>query len=179
MHRILCSIALMLPLLAGCAATSVQDYAGRTPELRMEDYFLGHTRGWGVFHDRSGLVRRMFTVDIHGYMEAGQLILDEHFLYDDGETQQRVWRIDLLADGRYQGRADDIAGAASGQVAGNALNWTYLYDLEADGRTWRVRFDDWMFLHQDGMLINRAAVTWYGFKAGELTLVFQRRPDGV
>jgi hypothetical protein len=39
-----------------------------------------------------------------------------------------------------------------------------------------VKFDDWMFLQPDGILMNRARVTKWGIAIGEVTLMFQRWP---
>ncbi|MCU0972016.1 MAG: DUF3833 domain-containing protein, partial [Gammaproteobacteria bacterium] len=82
-----------------------EDYAGTEPRLVLEDYFLGKTRAWGIFQDRSGKLRRQFTVDIDGRLQDGELVLTEDFVYADGERSQRVWRIRRLDEHRYEGRA--------------------------------------------------------------------------
>ena len=57
------------------------------------------------------------------------------------------------------------------------MNWTYQVDLAMGDRSLRVRFDDWLFLQPDGVLINRARVTKFGFEIGQVTLFFQRVDD--
>jgi hypothetical protein len=151
-----------------------EDFAGREPTLLIEDYFAGHTMAWGIFQDRFGQVRRQFEVDIEGTWDGETLTLVEDFAYDDGETEQRIWRIKKLDEHSYEGRADDVIGVAKGRAYGNALNWTYRYALTVGDDTWKVTFDDWMFLQSDGVLINRAEVTKLGFKLGEVTLVFRK-----
>jgi len=37
-----------------------------------------------------------------------------------------------------------------------------------------VHFDDWMFLQPDGVLLNRARVSKFGFTVGEVTLAFYK-----
>ncbi len=150
------------------------DYKGTEPRLLIEEYFLGETRAWGLFEDRFGNLRRQFVVDITGTMEGDELVLDERFEFADGETDTRVWRIRKLDEHTYEGRADDVIGTASGISYGNALNWVYELDLEVGDRTIQVKFDDWMFLQPDGVLLNRAKVTKWGFAVGEVTLAFQR-----
>ncbi|WP_035693582.1 DUF3833 domain-containing protein [Azospirillum halopraeferens] len=152
------------------------DFAGRTPELRIEDYFAGHTRAWGLFEDRFGTVRREFTVDIRGTRNGRELVLEEDFVYADGETQRRVWRIVATGDGTYEGRADDVIGVATGRAAGNALNWRYEMDMAVGDGTWRVAFDDWMFLQPGGVLINRAHLSRWGVWIGTVSLFFQPQP---
>jgi hypothetical protein len=102
--------------------------------------------------------------------------MTERFTYSDGETQERVWRINRLDDVRYEGRAGDVIGTALGVAAGNSLNWRYRMNLKVGENVWRVAFDDWMFLQPDGILMNRARVTKWGIEIGEVTLVFQRWP---
>ena len=63
---------------------------------------------------------------------------------------------------------------ANGLAYGNALNWTYQFALKVEDDTWNVTFDDWLFLQSDDVLINRAEVTKFGFKLGEVTLVFRK-----
>jgi hypothetical protein len=154
-----------------------EDYAGTEPRLVLEDYFVGKTRAWGIFQDRSGKLRRQFTVDIDGRVQDGELVLTEDFVYADGERSQRVWRIRRLDEHRYEGRAADVVGVATGLAYGQALNWRYDLMLEVDGSTWKVHFDDWMFLQSDGVLINRAAMSKFGIHLGDVTLFF-RRLDG-
>lgn len=153
-----------------------EQFADAQPTLRVEDYFLGKTRGWGVFEDRFGDLRRQFVVDIDGAWQGDVFVMEERFVYSDGETDERVWRIAKRGPDRYEGRAGDVIGAAEGIAAGNALNWRYEMDLKVGDATWRVRFDDWMFLQPDGILINRARVSKWGFEIGEVTLMFQRWP---
>ena len=153
------------------------DYKDTEPRLLIEEYFLGETRAWGLFEDRFGNLRRQFVVDITGTMEGDELVLDERFEFSDGETDTRVWRIRKLDDHRYEGRADDVIGTATGVSYGNALNWAYELDLEVGERTIQVKFDDWMFLQPDGVLLNRARVTKWGFEIGEVTLAFKRVDD--
>lgn len=163
--------------LSGCASQSITDFKDQTPKFQLEDYFLGQTKATGIFEDRFGRLRREFIVDINGYMEDGELILDEKFFYKDGEEATRIWRIKRIDDTLYEGRADDIVGAAKGVVSGNALNWTYTMDLKVGDDIWRVKFDDWMYLQDGDILINRAYVRRWGFLVGSVTLVFQRLDD--
>ncbi len=158
----------------GCSNMTTEDFAGSKPEFLIERYFSGTTKAWGIFEDRFGRLRRSFTVDIVGEWDGEALTLTEDFLYDDGETERRVWRIRKLADGRYEGRAGDVVGVAEGRAAGRALNWRYTLALKVGDSTWNVRFDDWMFLQDGDVVINRARVSKFGFTIGEVTLFFRK-----
>jgi hypothetical protein len=66
-------------------------------------------------------------------------------------------------------------GEARGIASGNALNWRYVLALKVDGRTWEVDFDDWMYQIDDRVMLNRATMSKFGVKLGEVLLSFTRR----
>ena len=171
-----CLTAALLFLTAGCSGMKPEDFEGREPRLLIEDYFAGDTRAWGLFEDRFGTLRREFVVDIAGTWDGETLTLVEDFAYADGETEQRIWTIRKLDDHRYEGTADDVIGKAEGLSYGNALNWRYTLALKVGDSVWNVRFDDWMFLQRDEVLVNRARVSKFGVEIGEVTIFF-RKPD--
>ena len=142
------------------------------PEFSLEDYFSGKTEAWWLFHDRFGNLKRSFKVDITGTLSGNELTLDERFLYDDGEEDQRIWKIKLLGNNKYSGTADDVVGSAIGEASGNALNWKYKLNLKIKDSTVKVDFDDWMFLQDRGILINRAEVKKWGLNIGVVTITF-------
>ena len=67
-----------------------------------------------------------------------------------------------------------MIGTAVGEAYGNALNWRYDMDLKVGEGTLRVHFNDWMFLQESGVLVNRARVSKFGIEIGEVTLFFQK-----
>jgi hypothetical protein len=170
----ICLFLSTLLLLMGCSSMKPADFADAQPRLVLEDYFAGHTKAWGLFEDRFGKVRRQFTVDIDGDWNGERLVLNEHFHYSDGETDQRIWTIRKRGDGLYEGAAGDVVGTAAGTSAGNALNWAYVMDLKVGDGTLRVAFDDWMFLQPGGVVINRAHVSKWGVEVGSVTLFFTK-----
>ena len=167
-------IALLTLSLHGCTSMDIASMSRPTPELKIEEYFNGKVYAWGIFEDRFGKVRRQFQVEIDGDWDGSKLILDERFLYDDGERDTRVWTIQRDGAQGYSGTADDVLGQASGSAMGNTLNWSYELDLPVGDSSWRVTFDDWMFLQPGGVMINRAYVKKWGFTLGSVTLSFQR-----
>lgn len=171
----LLAIALFLPF-AGCNSMQPEAFAHLEPRLELERYFLGKTRAFGLFHDRFGNLRRQFVVEIEGRIEDGVLVLDEHFRYDDGETDRRVWRIRRLDDHTYEGTADDVIGTARGRAFGNAMHWTYQVDLPFGDSRLRVTFNDWLYLMSDAVLLNRAEVSKFGIRFGEVMLAFVKEP---
>ena len=165
--------------LAGCAGVPVERYRAQQLVLDLAQYFNGTLDGWGMFQDRSGEVIKRFRVVIVAKWEMrdGNEVgtLDEHFTWSDGTTSRRVWTITRLDGGRYVGRADDVVGEAQGEAAGNALRWRYVLALPVEGKVWNVDFDDWMFLIDEKVMLNRSAMSKFGFHLGEVTLSFTRR----
>jgi len=164
---------LIVFFLNSCASDmNLDKFSNTKPEFKLEEYFLGKTEAWGLFHDRFGNLKRSFKVDITGILSGNELILDERFLYDDGEKDKRIWNIKILGDKKYSGTANDVVGEARGEARGNAINWKYKLNLKVNDSNIRVDFDDWMFLQDRNILMNRAEVRKWGLKIGVVTLTF-------
>lgn len=163
--------------LTGCAGPQVTDYSADKPVLDLRQYFNGTLDAYGVFTDRSGKVVKRFTVVMRCTWNGEEGVLDEDFVYSDGTTQKRIWRLKHLGNGRYEGRADDVVGVAQGQTAGNAFRWGYTLALPVDGTVWEVQFDDWMYLMDQRVMLNKAAMSKFGIHLGEVTLSFVKRPS--
>jgi hypothetical protein len=162
-------------VLGGCAsAPTPADYAAEKPVLDLKTYFNGPLVAHGIFTDRAGKVARRFTVQMTGTWQGKEGTLDERFTYSDGKTERRVWRLTDLGNGRWSGRADDVVGEAVGQSAGNALNWTYTLRLPVDGSVYEVQFDDWMYLMDERVMLNKAVMSKFGIRLGEVTLSFYK-----
>ena len=174
---------LFLAVLVGCSSSlfkaDMKDYAANTPPLKLEQFFAGRSYAYGIFEDRFGNLKRQFRVRIDGTVSADGLTLDERFIYDDGERATRVWSIqnkgaDESGFIRYEGQAADIDGAATGQIAGNVLSWSYDIVLSMSGQNLKVRFDDFIYQLDEDIAINRAFVSKWGVEIGSVTLVFLR-----
>jgi hypothetical protein len=167
---------LLLPLVASCAGIDPKVYSNERPPFDLRRYFDGTLEGHGMFVDRSGQVTRRFVVTIRGDWNGHVGTLNEDFVWSDGERETRVWTLTPMPDGNaWRGTADNVIGGAAGVVAGNALNWKYVYRLKTkEGRTYDIDFDDWMFRIDDRVVLNRAVLTYWGFKVGEVLIAFRR-----
>lgn len=168
---------LLAIVVAGCAGIDPKVYSNEKPALDLRRYFDGRLEGHGMFVDRSGQVTRRFVVAIRGEWRDGIGTLTEDFVWSDGERETRVWTLtpDPARPGRWRGVAENVIGEAQGTVAGNALNWRYAYRLKTrDGSTYDLDFDDWMFQIDEHVLLNRAVLTFWGFRVGEVVIAFRR-----
>lgn len=163
--------------LGGCAsAPTPADYATEKPVLDMRQYFNGRLTAHGVFTDRSGKVVRRFVVTMDCRWDGAQGVLDENFTYSDGEKQRRIWRLTDQGGGRYTGTADDVVGTAEGRASGNSFYWTYTLRLPVGDSVYDVQFEDWMWLVDDRVMLNKAVMSKFGIRLGEVTLAFNKQP---
>jgi hypothetical protein len=171
-HLLIACLALTL---GGCASQQIETYALEKPALDLQQYFNGTLDAYGVFTDRSGTVVRRFSVVMVCSWQGNEGTLDEDFTYADGSKQKRVWHLSKQANGRFVGRADDVVGFALGESRGNALHWNYTLSLPVDDRVYEVQFDDWMYLMGERVMLNKAAMSKFGVRLGEVTLSFYKR----
>lgn len=171
--KILAILAVIM--LTGCMGTSLKDYQGTEPKADIKTYFTGPIKAWGIVQDWRGKVVSRFDVDMVGSWEGDKGKLEEEFRYYDGSTQQRTWHITKLDDGSYEGTASDIIGTAKGAQEGSAVNWHYSMDVPVGDTTYRLKFDDWMWQMNDGVLVNRSYLKKFGITVAELTLFMQKQ----
>ena len=162
--------------LLGCSSSpKIKNYVDQEPKLDLMDYFNGPIKAWGLVQDRNGDVVRRFDVDMIGSWVGNVGTLAEDFRYYDGETERRVWTIKKISDKQYEGQASDILDKAHANVEGITMHWTYEMNLPVGDTTYKIKFDDWMFLMNDGVLLNRSYSKKFGFRVAELTLIMQKQ----
>ncbi len=161
--------------ITGCGTIEPTQYAGEKPTLDLQQYFNGTLDAQGMFQDRSGKVIKRFAVVINCTWQGDVGTFDEDFSYSDGTKQKRIWTLRKTGPTTYTGTAADVVGEAQGVVSGNALRWKYVLALPVDGKIVNVNFEDWMYLMDQRVMLNRASVSKYGFHVGDVTLSFNKR----
>ena len=175
----LIAIGAAIGALTACTSPQPEAYSKELPRLTVEQYFNGTLDAHGMFQDRSGKVIKRFVVTMRCTWQGDTGTLDEDFVYADGTKQKRVWTLKKTADGRFTATAPDVIGTAEGIVAGNALRWSYVLALPVDGKIINVDMDDWMFLIDENVMLNRTAMSKYGVSLGSVTISFTRRGKGT
>lgn len=173
------ALLLSLTLLSGCAThLDGGRYVDQTPPFDLFAFFEGDIRAWGLVQNRSGEVVQRFEVDIVGTVDGQQLTLDETFRYGLGDgVRKRVWTITRDSSGAFTGQAGDILGEASGDAFGNAFQWAYQMDLPVGDKTYRVRFEDWIFALDDRRILNRSYIQKFGLDVAEVTIFMERQNE--
>ena len=169
--RLLLPFILFL-LLNSCSEMKPEDYKNTKPIIKIEEYFQGNVKAWGMLQGRSGEVKRQFVADMKGEFDGQNLILDETFIWNDGEKQERRWTIKKVGDNKYEGTAPDVVGIAKGVSFGSAFKFEYKLLVPYKDKKIKIRFDDWIFKQDEKTAINKATLTKFGFKVGELTVFF-------
>ena len=143
-------------------------------ELRLEEFFNGRLWAEGVLCDRRGRVRRRLRIDMQALWEGDWGRLQESYVFDDGERQQRTWSLRRFPghDGvrRYEATAADVVGTARGRAQGNEMRWSYVLDVPLGRLRVRLRMDDRMYLVGDALVLNRIEMRKFGVRVGSLLL---------
>ncbi|MBS0242638.1 MAG: DUF3833 family protein, partial [Proteobacteria bacterium] len=70
----------------------------------------------------------------------------------------------------------DCVGEAAGECADDSIRMSYRFRLKLEARELVVTFDDRLYRVSDTIAVNRAIMSKWGIKLGELSLFFQRTP---
>ncbi|MDX2258151.1 MAG: DUF3833 family protein [Hyphomicrobiaceae bacterium] len=144
------------------------------PPFELTTFLEGRSQAWGVFEDRFGRLRRRFQVELHGFWQDGRFVLEEHFSFDDGLRERKTWVIEPTVAGAFTARAEHVVGTAEGKPDGEVIRMRYQYRLAIGARDVIVTLDDRFYRIDDNHVCNRAAVSKWGVKIGELTIFFRR-----
>ncbi len=161
-------------LLFDLVGQSLGSYAAETPVLDLRDYLSGPLSASGVFVGLSGRVERRFIVEMTGEWSGNKGTLDERFRYHNGETGERCWHLAFAQDGTFTATAQDVEGTAAGAQCGNAAVMRYRLRVPRAKGDIVVAMEDWFYLMDDGTLINKARMSKFGLKVGEVLVLFQK-----
>ena len=128
----------------------------------------------GLVSDRSGKVVRRFVVTMHCNWVGDAGTLDEQFVYDDGERQHRLSGASKgcrAALRRHRGRR---CRRRAGCGRGRRLQLALHAQAAGRGTVYDVQFDDWMHLIDERVVLNKAVMSKFGVRVGEITLSFTR-----
>ena len=167
-------IAAMLTFV-GCAGVSVKDYAEVEPRFDPIEFFNGDFIAEGVIQNRSGAVTRHFVATIDAYWDEERGVLDEVFLFSDGEESERYWEFTRTGPNTWSGTAGDVVGESRLVHDGNAIQMKYRLDVPLqNGRNIVLNMDDWLYQVSDDTLINETIMRKFGFRVGKIILTIRR-----
>ena len=167
--------AVLLLSLSSCSSVNINDYANNQPKFVLEEFFNGKLTAHGIIKNRSGKVIRYFNADINAYWQDGIGTLDESFQFDDGEVQQRIWKLTPQNDGSYIGTASDVSRDAIITTAGNSVFLDYVLETPYKEGKLDIHIDDRMYRVSDTVVINESVMRKFGFRVGSITLAIVKQ----
>ena len=75
---------------------------------------------------------------MNGTFDGKNLILNEDFIWNDGEIQKRSWTIKKVENNRYEGNASDVVVTAQWLSMGSAFNFKYKLMIPYKGKKIKV-----------------------------------------
>lgn len=171
------TIFILIMSLFSCSKITPKDYENNNPKLDIRQYLNGKIKAYGMLEDRSGKITRRFTVDMEGKWNVNEGVLEEYFTFDDGEKSERIWTIKFSDDHNFTATAADVIGQAKGSQYGNVMQMEYVLDLEIDRQKktrYNVKLDDWMYLLDEKILVNKSEIKKFGITGAKLTIFFQK-----
>ena len=168
---------LMLKMrLTGFHTQKPGDFSGQGPNFDPRTHLNGPIQCEGVIYGPLGRVSSRFVAQMVGVWDGNRGVLDETFCYSNGDVQVRQWRLTLGNDGTMKAEADDLVGVGAGFVEGPVAQMLYNIRLPAASGGHVLKVNDWMYLAENGTIMNRSQFTKFGFIVAELVATMRPAP---
>ncbi|MCX5478295.1 DUF3833 family protein [Kaistia geumhonensis] len=172
--------------LLGIAASAPVALAGAAPvPAAKPDFFETVFEGLAIGRGRirSGIVGldRGFLVWTTGRHRGRDFELDQLFRFDDGKTDRRIWRFHRVAQGRWLGERQDLAGPATVWTEGGAVRLSYDILMRPAGRlaALRLHCEDRVTRLASGALLSRGTIHRLGLPVGTVEAHLIPRAGGA
>lgn len=172
------SIMLVLSLCLTSCSTNINFYQEKRPAFSMDEFFQGDLCAKGLVRNRDKSVNRKFIASIQATTDLNQVILDENFIFDDGEKQSRYWVFNRSGS-QWLGSAGDVVGQAVGEVAGDTLHLRYQLKINVDQENIVFDIDDWLHLVDPNTLMGSATISKWGINVGQIDIVIEKQNQTI
>ncbi len=179
-YALLLGIALTLILLAvksrfiGFRTQQPADLAKSGPRFDLRTHLAGPILCEGVIYGPTGRVSSRFVAEMEGVWDGNSGVLKERFRYDSGRVQDREWRLFLSNDWSIRAEADDVVGPGTGRAEGAGVQLRYRIKLDEEAGGHVLNVTDWMYLMENGTIMNRSQFTKFGITVAELVATMRR-----
>jgi len=173
---VVCALILIKSRLSGFATQRPADFAGKGPRFDPRTHLAGPILCEGVVYGPMGRVSSRFVAEMEGVWTGNTGILTEHFRYDGGLVQDRQWTLHLGNDGSIAAEAPDVVGQGVGRAEGPAVEMRYRIRLAPEAGGHVLDVVDWMYLMENGTIMNRSQFRKFGIKVAELVATMRRVP---
>ena len=151
------------------------DYDGQGPQFDVREHLNGPIECEGMIYGPTGKVTSRFVAEMDVTWTGNVGVMTERFHYDSGTVQDRQWTLTLGSDGAVKAEADDVIGVGRGTQKGSALELRYRIKLPDNAGGHELDTVDWMYLIENGTIMNRSQFRKYGIKVAELVATMRRK----
>ncbi len=152
-----------------------EEYKDLGPQIDLREHLSGPILCEGVIYGPTGRISSRFVADMEATWTGNTGVMKEHFRYDSGTTQDREWRLTIGNDGKIKAEADDVVGTGTGEIAGSTIKLNYKFRLPEESGGHVLDTTDWMYMVENGTIINHSQFRKFGFKVAELVATFRRK----
>jgi hypothetical protein len=150
-------------------------FADTAPAFDPITFWTGRTASWGVMENRGGAPTAIVVTTTDGTADGADRLHMIQYVVIGGKQTVRDWHIRRLGDGRFEATANDMVGAATGLASGRTFHWTWVLATKPGDALRDVAMEQWMYLADDGTLMNRTIITKLGVRLAEVSEQFVRR----
>jgi hypothetical protein len=165
---------LIVARFVGFSAQHPRNYVGKGPIFDVRSHLNGPMICEGVMYGPFGRVSTRFVAKMNGNWDGNKGRLREEFSFDSGTKQQREWYLTVTHDGTVEARADDVIGVGQGLQMGSVLRLNYRLKLAQGAGGHVLDVTDWIYLLENGTLVNRSQMRKFGIKVAELVATIRR-----
>ena len=159
--------------LTGFRTQKPGDFTGG-PAFDMTTHLNGRIVCEGVIYGPFGRVSSRFVADMLGRWVGNTGTLTETFRYDTGAVQERCWTLRVDDEGAVSADAPDVIGTGIGTQMGSAVQMKYRIKLDASAGGHVLDVTDWMYLMENGTIMNRSQFRKFGLPVAELIATMRK-----
>ncbi|MBE1296375.1 DUF3833 domain-containing protein [Phycobacter azelaicus] len=152
----------------GFRSQRLEHYADTSPAFDIQERLSGNLISEGMIYGPRGRVVSRFVAQMRGTWDGATGTLSEDFNYANGTTQARKWYLKMGENGHFTATADDIIGTGKGRQMGAMVELNYRIRLPEDAGGHVLDVTDWMYLMENGTILNRSEMRKFGIKVVEL-----------
>lgn len=158
-------------------AQSPADYADTDPTFVLNQHLAGEIVSEGLIYGPTGKMTNSFVAKMVGTWEGDTGTLTEDFTYSNGTTQSRKWFLTIGEGNTFTATAEDIVGQAKGTISGSTIKMEYKIVLPKDAGGYTLAAIDWLYLTENGVIMNKSEMRKFGIKVAELVATMRPDPD--
>ncbi len=156
---------------------SPSDYSGTGPDFALNKHLNGEILSEGLIYGPNGKMSNSFVARMVGEWDGNTGTLAEYFTYSNGKQMTRKWYLTLGTGNTFIATADDIVGEGKGVISGATVKLNYRIILPQDAGGHTLDVTDWMYLTENGVIMNRSEMRKFGIKVAELVATMRPAPE--